>query len=302
MTSHFYQREQRKFPWSVILAILLVLLACYLLLRTAPDHRADSRWQLVVCDVSQGSAALVRTGEASALVVDTGEKDGALLACLDWAGVEAVDAVFLSHSHADHTGGLGAVAQRVSSQNSLEIFCPQAMGANCSKESLASGALSFASTQNLVAGQHLTAKNTSIDVLAPQANETDSNPNASSLVLSVSLGAPDDQGHFEALLPADSEEETLNRALAASSIDEETDLLVLAHHGSRNSGTDYISESTAQIAVVSAGKNNSYGHPHQEIVDSLRRKHIELLSTAESGHLAFYLEDQQLVASPQRKE
>ncbi|MCA9353274.1 MBL fold metallo-hydrolase [Candidatus Nomurabacteria bacterium] len=65
---------------------------------------------------------------------------------------------------------------------------------------------------------------------------------------------------------------------------EGVDILKVGHHGSRTStGVSLLREITPEIAVISSGKNNRYGHPHQEVIDRLNDFEVETLLTAKLG-------------------
>ncbi|MCB4207553.1 ComEC/Rec2 family competence protein [Arthrobacter sp. UM1] len=76
-----------------------------------PSAGVVDGWQLALCDVGQGDAAVVRSG-AHAILVDAGPPGDAAARCLQELGVRELDAVILSHLHADHRGGLPAVRRR----------------------------------------------------------------------------------------------------------------------------------------------------------------------------------------------
>lgn len=67
------------------------------------------------------------------------------------------------------------------------------------------------------------------------------------------------------------------------------DVLKLGHHGSRtSSGETFLKLLNPGLAIISAGKDNSYGHPHKEVTDRLKKMMIPSLSTAEMGTLTFH--------------
>ena len=93
-------------PWLTALAGLAVLTATVV---RPPVPGWPGQWQVAICDVGQGSAALVRASPDEAVVVDTGPDPHRLSRCLDDLGVAQVPVVILSHFHADHVDGLNAI-------------------------------------------------------------------------------------------------------------------------------------------------------------------------------------------------
>jgi competence protein ComEC len=68
----------------------------------------------------------------------------------------------------------------------------------------------------------------------------------------------------------------------------DSDVLKVAHHGSKNSLSDeFVSAVSPEYSVISAGFNNQFGHPHQEIIDSLNNIGTEILKTFEMGDIIF---------------
>jgi len=66
----------------------------------------------------------------------------------------------------------------------------------------------------------------------------------------------------------------------------DSDVLKVAHHGSKNSSSEeFIKKVFPEIAVISVGKNNTYGHPHQQVLDILEKYGIKILRTDENGDI-----------------
>lgn len=85
------------------------------------------------------------------------------------------------------------------------------------------------------------------------------------------------------LFTGDAEEEAENDMIKAGS-DLTADVLKVGHHGSRTSTSDkWLDAVNPEIAVISAGKDNKYGHPSKEVLDRLKQKNVQILRTDESG-------------------
>ena len=75
----------------------------------------------------------------------------------------------------------------------------------------------------------------------------------------------------------------------------ESDVLKAGHHGSRTSTSElFLAEVSPSYAVISAGKDNSYGHPHLEVTDALFNAGIETFNTADQGHVIFWSDGEDL--------
>ena len=222
---------------------------------------------VTILDVGQGLAVLVREGDR-AVMVDAGPPDGSAMRALPRGTPRTLEALVVTHADLDHAGGTLEVQRRLRVAGTLGN-APQLVEAR----SLDLG-------QRLVVGPH-----TSIEVLSPprgRIGERESE-NDRSVVLIVALG------ERRILLTADIEA-VGERWLIASGQRLEADALVVPHHGSRSSSTPaFIEAVSPSIAVVSAGANNQFGHPHPEVVRRYEDAGIRLLSTAEHGSVTLTL-------------
>ena len=115
--------------------------------------------------------------------------------------------------------------------------------------------------------------------LHPATGKSYSSANAASEVLSLTYGS------FSALftgdLEAEGEQELIHRF---SSLDH--DLLKVGHHGSRDASSSAFLEAVSpQLAVISAGVRNQYGHPHKEVLERLKACGAQIYLTAEKGQI-----------------
>ncbi|CAN5570651.1 hypothetical protein BH23ACT6_BH23ACT6_07890 [soil metagenome] len=98
LTHHARRRPRR------LAAAGAAVLACALPLPGGHGWPPSKGFVVVACDVGQGDAFVVSTGAGSALLVDVGPPDGEMIGCLRDLDVRRVDAVVISHFHADHIG------------------------------------------------------------------------------------------------------------------------------------------------------------------------------------------------------
>ena len=242
-------------------------------------------------DVGQGDATLIRTPSDYHVLFDTGGQLGQ-----DWGqdgysrvvlelrklGVSHLDLVILSHSDPDHTGALEAVLQSfnvktllMNYQSGLDARLDRSIRKWCHR--LVRCSLNIPSAQ--------TWRHGDVDFVIYPFNSVEGaklTDNELSSALLVGVG-----GH-NVLMTADLPrwaELVLLRQLV-----DEVDVLKLGHHGSRTSSDPEFLKSLAPSLVWSShGYRNRFGHPHQEVVDTLRQLNIEFLTTAELGTLSFEL-------------
>lgn len=230
-------------------------------------------WQVAACDVGQGDAVALRTGPASAVVVDVGPDGAAAGRCLDRLGVARVDLLVLSHFHADHVGGLGPVLAGREVAAALVSPVPEpATNAAGTGAALAAAGVPVRVARS---GDRGTAGTLAWQVLQAGAGE---GANDSSVVLAartaagldvVLLGDLEDAGQAE-LVP-----------LAGRA-----DVVKVAHHGSAVQSRALAERLRPTVALVSSGRGNEYGHPTDEALDLYTGVGAVVVRTDECGTTA----------------
>jgi competence protein ComEC len=131
----------------------------------------------------------------------------------------------------------------------------------------------------LNAPAHFAFGRTAIEVLAPLAGYVpgDTPKNNDSLVLRIGYG------RRSFLLTGDAERPIERRMIDENEI-QPTDVLKVAHHGSRTSSTEeFLSAANPAFAIISVGTDNSYGHPNRDVLERLSEHHAEILRTDQRG-------------------
>lgn len=275
------RRRLRVLIGVVLLGLLVVVIPVRVI---APGWPPDG-WAMVACDVGQGDAIVLATGEAGrAVVVDTGPEVAPLEACLDRLGVSRVPLVVLTHLHADHTGGLAAVLgdRAVGAIGVSRARVPDWAWKEVRTEAADAGV----PVVQLSAGQHLAWPGLVIEVLAPNDEEVMPAPesdgteiNNASLVLRAVTSAG------RVLLSGDVELAAQARLLNER-VDLSADVLKVPHHGSRYSSPELFAAVRPRIAVVSVGAVNRYGHPSPLTLKMLAQGGVLVLRTDTSGDTA----------------
>ena len=238
---------------------------------------------LVNCDVGQGDALVIRSGGEVA-VVDVGREDPAIDSCLTDLNISKIDLLVLTHFDMDHVGGVvGAVTGRSVSKALLTSFVDRRPGAEFVQNVLAAQSIETILAEKDMTG-HLGSFNW--QVLSPHrggSEASDSNDG------SVSMVWEDDQMVLYTL--ADLGERAQLRIGAESSNllnrDHGSKLVVVkvAHHGSGDQAPEFYEAIRPDLALISVGQNNSYGHPTRRTLDLLERSGAQVLRTDEMGAL-----------------
>nr|WP_208406769.1 ComEC/Rec2 family competence protein [Amycolatopsis granulosa] len=253
------------------LRVLLALILVGALLIVVPGKVIapgwpPARWTVVACDVGQGDALVLATGEPGrAVVVDAGPEPGPVDRCLDRLGIERVPLVMLSHLHADHIGGLdsvfegrtvGAVAVGPGRQPD---WAWRQVGQIAMRHRVP--------LLELEPGRRLEWPALTLEVLGPgyvseEEDDDGTQINNGSVVLRA--GTPAGRvlltGDVELAAQAD---------LLASGADLRADVIKVPHHGSRFSLPQFLAAVSARLALVSVGSGNRYGHPNRTTLDTL---------------------------------
>lgn len=252
-------------------------------------------WIVAGCDVGQGDAFAVPTGPGHIVLIDTGPDPALLTACLDTLGVSQVDALVLTHFHADHVGGLGAVLGRV--PVAAAYVTPVRDPPGEAEEVLADLAGAGIPTYAVTSGDVMAwgeAGQVSAEVVWPPPERAGSGAlgaNDGSIVLDLTVttdggdlgGEPGDG--IRMLFTGDIEPAAargVRRALAGQRFD----ILKVAHHGSAAQDETLVTGVGARIALIGVGADNSFGHPSRTVLSMLAQTGTVVLRTDRDGTYA----------------
>lgn len=279
-----YVRWPQPRPRTLRLAALCPLLACCMLFAC---WRLLAPARVVVLDVGQGDAILVQQGP-SALLVDTGPGE-AVLSALARAHVIHLDAVLLTHTDADHAGGLASLAGLVGvdrvivAQGVAQHIYEGDPALEQAIDRAARGRL-----EEVTAGDVLHVGAFTLAIVSPRGPVV-GNENPDSIVAVARLSpqtSPGTDGRDLSVLLTGDAERDLTGPLAQAGAFGDVDVLKVGHHGSAISvSPELLAGCTPELAVVSAGEHNRYGHPTQQCRDELAKAGVPLLCTIDAGDI-----------------
>lgn len=239
-------------------------------------------------DVGQGDATLIKSGE-HAMLIDAGDnsKGTTVQLYLKKQGIEKLDYLVLTHTDADHIGGADVIVTKYDIDT---IFLGDFEKDNQTYRELME-AIEYRNMNYSVpeVGSEYQLGNASFTIIAP--NFTYDNPNDTSIGLVLRNG----ENTF--LFSGDAEAEA-EADILSNGMDIDIDVYHAAHHGSSTSSTQaFLKAMTPIYSVISCEKNNSYGHPHRETLDSFQSMGIEVFRTDEQGSIVAYSDGKELTWS-----
>lgn len=263
-----------------LLALLLFLAGCTLadpvvtIPNTGSPTVSDAALTVHYIDVGQADCALLEYGGEFMLIDGGNVEDSSLVVSyLQKAGVEELAAVVCSHAHEDHVGGLPGVLAVFPTK---AVYAPtRTYSSKCFDDFVYYADQQRLTIQIPTPGDRFTLGEVSITVLGPVKSYAETND--TSIVLMVQFG----KNRF--LFTGDMETAAENDMLDAGA-DVKADVLKVGHHGSNTStGYRFLYEVDPDYAVISVGKGNTYGHPHEEPMSRLHDADVAVYRTDEMG-------------------
>ncbi len=239
-----------------------------------------ARDEIVVLDVGQGDAILLRSGGKNVLI-DTGNQETKLKNSLADLGIFTLDAVIVTHSDDDHMGVLGDMRGWI--QVNSVFAANDALTCVCNKcDELRSSASEL---KGLKIGDIIKIGAFEARVVWPY-NYRDEGGNGDSVCLKLSRDTNrDGESEITMLLTGDAESDEISSIIENGSIGD-IDILKVGHHGSKVSLSDKILDTLRpEVSLISCGKNNRYGHPKQETLDFLHKYGAKIYRTDEDGRI-----------------
>ena len=252
----------------------------------------DTSFAVHFIDVGQGDAALVLC-DGKSMLIDGGKPNASdvVYTYLQKQGITCLDYIICSHPDDDHIGGLSAPLSTITVRN---VYAPDVEDDTQSYQSFKQKTKEQGLTiQNPVCGDSLQFGSSKVDFLGP-ITESDNDKNNSSIVMKITYG----ETSFLFTGDAEREEEA---EILEQGYDLSATVLKVSHHGSAGATTyPWLREIMPQYAVISVGKDNSYGHPTEETLSKLRDADVRVFRTDQQGDIIAISDGKNVTITPTR--
>ncbi len=243
----------------------------------------DSLLWVTFLDVGQGDAILIQTPDGVDVLIDGGPDADVLHELRSVLGVfdSTIDMVVGTHPDKDHIGGLVSVLEAytvghiLTTENRGETMIASEYHDALTTE----GAI----VTNARAGQtYALGASTTMTVYAPARDPSMLESNTASIVVQITYG------DVSFMLTGDAPQSIEDNLVVTYGTALQSDVLKLGHHGSKTSSSElFLRTVEPTYAVVSAGMDNTYGHPHPEVIERVTASGAVIKSTATDGRLTF---------------
>jgi len=234
-------------------------------------------------DVGQGDAIFIESPSGRQVLVDSGSGRGVLsgLGSVMPFYDHSIDMLIATHPDKDHIGGFPEVLARfnidavVRSGNRGQSNIFQAFNQFIEKEKAQELFLRAGSRVSIGGGAY-------IEILFPDRDVSEVESNTASVITRIIYG------DTSFLLTGDSPKSIEKYIAAQFGSNLKSDVLKAGHHGSKTSTDEYfLNAVNPEYVIISAGADNSYGHPHKIVLDLLEKTGAKIFTTYDEGNIVF---------------
>ena len=266
----------KRLLFSTVMMVVLLLSGCQIAQpKSAEGVLSGALFNVQFLDVGQGDSIFLQSPEGKTMLVDAGTKGAGrnIANYLQGLGIKKIDYVVATHPDADHIGGLVPILEQFEVGTFVDSGKPHTSQTFIDMLTLIDNK---SITYYVPAtGDEWSLGDAKVEVL--HANENAKDNNDASIVLRVLY----DEVSF--LLTGDAGI-SLEKEMMKSDV--KSTVLKAGHHGSNTSSSpQFIQAVQPEIAILSYGEGNKYGHPHDEVMDVLAQQNVKVYATATQGNI-----------------
>jgi competence protein ComEC len=277
--------QKKIFLFKIIGAIFALILINFFI--WFENNEKQNLLKVYFLDVGQGDAIFIETPNKTQVLIDAGENQKIIRELSEIMSFfdRTIDIIIATHGDSDHVGGFPEVIRRFEIKNYFDSGVENNNELNSEIKLLIQNEKNI-KVQKIKRGDKITLdleNNINLEILWPPENYEIDDSNERSIVARLNYN------QISFLLTGDAGIETEkklieNLATATNILD--VDILKAGHHGSKNSsGLEFLEKISPKITIISAGVDNKFGHPHQEVLDNLNKINSEIKNTAEDGRI-----------------
>ncbi|RVU70652.1 MULTISPECIES: DNA internalization-related competence protein ComEC/Rec2 [Lactobacillus] len=273
----------KKIKYSWLGAVVTLYISFFVMIH------CPLKGQVSFIDVGQGDSILITTPfPRRVYLIDTGGKlnfsgkkqtpqvNRITIPLLKALGINKIDGIFVSHQDADHVGDVRPLLEQVQVD---KLFMAQGLIKNPSFKKRVDGVVKHTQLVELIAGMQVKEPKINFQVVYPFKPGEGKNEDSLSLTFEVA--------HKRWLFTGDLGQEGEKQIMQRYQL--HADYFKLGHHGSKTSSNpEFLQALKPQLVFISAGRNNRFGHPHQETLNTLRQQNIPWVSTQDCGMISWY--------------
>lgn len=289
--------RNRKAFFAICLAVFILLISCVMFVLEKTNVYSwnqlkallgivegtvstDADFSVYYLDVGQSDCSIIVCDD-KVMMIDTGTVNRLtdIKSSLLTLNIDTIDYMIITHPHDDH---MGCAASIINDYNVLNIIMPKLDESNMVTTDAYEEFLNAVINKKVTAiaaepGYSFSLGSAKVGIFSPM--QQDDNLNNMSVVTKIIYG------ETSFLFQGDAEKKVEN-ALIKSNYDLSADVIKLGHHGSNTSSTSkYLNAVNPKAAIISCGADNSYGHPHGEVLKRLEDANIDAYITALSGSI-----------------
>lgn len=275
---------------ALLISITFLISGCMNLESSQTSNSFNKSLEFTVhyIDIGQGDSELIQVNNKN-LLIDAGptKSTDKLLSYLNSIDIKKLNYVIATHPDEDHIGGMSTV---INTYPIDKFYAPKKTVNTRAFENM----ITELKSKNMKIdvpkpGMQLDlGEGTKAEILAPNSDRYEDTNNYS-IVLKISYG------NTKFLFTGDAEKLS-EREILDKNYDISADVLKLGHHGSSTSTTDeFLDKVSPEIAIISCGADNRYGHPHKETLRKLKKRNIRIYRTDIDGNIVLISDGKNIV-------